>query len=694
MVAALATGCTILLTWPFVLRLSTFYKDAGDYPLNGWILWYNQLALTTGRVFHHQAYFNSTQFYSLPYSLAYSEHLFIPSLLFDPLYWLTHHLILSVNLFGLITFSLTFLSSYYTLNYFMKNSLSSILGAMVFTFNPLVFSHFPDHLQLMNRYFIPPLFLLAYLFFKEPRWKSGLLFFLFFTLNALSVIYFQLMCVLLLPLFFLPFLAVHLANRNWKYFIHLFQHSLIGLLFLPLLLYFNLPYLEFSTREQAIRDLDYNRILSARGIDWVSPPADSLVYQRFSKSLYDWKVSGEHLDVDHTLFLNMTPFVLFLLGIVWWISWMKKRKPGDWNVETALFFFSNIGILLGALVFSFGPYFLGWNNDYGTFRLPFYSLYKLTSLLDGFRAPTRFQFIFYIPFSIFVACGAQQLLKNSKVRASLLFSCLFLFVLLENIHPRNYQETASMFESVKAKQTDFHFLKDKFTLHLPSYAGYLLTIHDVRTPSDFTKVAFLKESTYLTWQTLTEERTLNGYSGYVPDDLATFLGSLNEHLDERAINELSLLGINYVVIHKKLFTESPFLKPFRASKTLLDLGRVFEDDETLILDLGKYSTELRRCSLGTDFSIDNPHLYAVDGEPNYCDFVLKNHGDCYLPSQFQHRYLPLQLELGNQVYAAYLKLPLLIKPHQQMDARVFLRPLKVEFAPIDFPAYRLKVRLP
>jgi len=231
-IAILGLIFTVVLTWPFLLNLNHYYRDAGDFPLNGWILWYNQFALRTGRIFHYTGYFNSTQFFPWPFSLAYSDHLFIPSLLFfSPIYWLTRNLILSVNIFSLLTFILSFISSYWCINYLTKHRLASLIGAFIFAFNPSTFVQFPGdwvilnhdtvgwafagHLMTLCKFFLPPLFLFAYLFLKNPNLKNALLFYLFFTLNALSAGYYEVFSIVLLPVFSILFIIATFLREKF-----------------------------------------------------------------------------------------------------------------------------------------------------------------------------------------------------------------------------------------------------------------------------------------------------------------------------------------------------------------------------------------------------------------------------------------------------------------------------------------------
>jgi hypothetical protein len=77
---------TIIFTWPLILKLGSYYGDFSDLPLNGWILWYNQFAIKKRLIFNQNRYFNANMFYPLPYSLAISEFLLIPSFFFSFFY--------------------------------------------------------------------------------------------------------------------------------------------------------------------------------------------------------------------------------------------------------------------------------------------------------------------------------------------------------------------------------------------------------------------------------------------------------------------------------------------------------------------------------------------------------------------------------------------------------------------------------
>jgi hypothetical protein len=200
---------TTLFTWPFIIKLSTFYIDSADYSENASKLFYNQSSIKNGTIFSKK-YFDGYQYYPQSYSLVYADTLFFPSIIFAPIYWITNQIIFSVNTLFFICFCLNFIFSYYFLHYFTQNKYASVTGAIIYSFNPEVFSHFPTHLNLLNNYFLPLLFLTCYIFLSKPTLKNSLLFGIVFTLNSLTAIYFEIFSIIILPVFAIPFFAYNL----------------------------------------------------------------------------------------------------------------------------------------------------------------------------------------------------------------------------------------------------------------------------------------------------------------------------------------------------------------------------------------------------------------------------------------------------------------------------------------------------
>lgn len=633
LILAISIGvlATIILNYQLVLKVNSFYSDYGDYPLNGSILWYNQDSIKTGKILNQEEYFNGYQFYPQAYTLAYSDHLFVPSLIFSPIYWITNYLPLSMNIFTLTAFVLSFIASFYSINYFIKNTFASLIGAFVFTFNPLSYSHFPNHFQLMNKYFLPPLFLFAYLFLSSPTAKRAFWFFFFFTLNALSALYFQAFAFITIFIITIIYLVLNYSKPN--YLQRFFKFSLISLLFLPILLYFDLPYLNFAQNERVVRTITENEFFSARLIDWILPPQNNLIYGWLFRTLMGTMTNAKFIYSfwEHTLFINILPVVLFTLGI----SYTKKFKA------TLPFLFYLLTLIM-TFILTLGPSFMGLNGERGIFNMPYYYLYQTLPFLQGIRVPTRIQFLFYVPFSLFVSYGALFIIKKLPKKWLIypVFIIMTAILLLENINPTTYEKTSEVFNnSGYLKSAGLtKLLQGKNVLHLPFYKN------DVP-----------KEAGYLNWALITHERTVNGYSGYYSIEQYNFIIN-TKNLDTQSINMLAVADINYIVIHKDL------LPPHEWENHQARV--VFEDEKTLVLDTKISTAAFKKCSLDKDFNIEVRNASTVGTNKYFKALVLKNESDCYLISKFTKKYLPFPLYINMIKYQARLKLPPVIGPYQ------------------------------
>lgn len=630
---------TSILTWPFITQIFSFYRDYGDFPLVSWILWYTQFSLKTGRIFDQTLYLNTTQFNPLPYTLVYTEYMLIPSLIFTPLYLITNNLILSSNLFIFIAFILSFLTSFITIKYFIKNTYASIIGATVYTFNPITFFQLPNHYNYMNKYFLPLVFLFTFRYFENPNVKNSFLFFLFFTLNALTLVYFQAFSLITILVILSVFLIFNLLNKNWKYFLNLSKYSLIFLMFLPILIYFNLPYLDFSKKEGVIRTVRENEYFSAKPLEWITTNRDNFIYGSFVKFLEN---KNKYLDWDFkhkepVLFLNILPMLLSILGVYYLLNLYKKKKLSK---SKLLLFISSYISLVTIFILMFGPLEIWFK-----LRFPFYYLYELTPVFKGIRVPSRFQFMFYVFFSLFVAYGVVFLFSkiNKKHIIKVFFIILFILI-LENFNIRNYNEKSKIIEELNSNnlKNQLSFLKNKNTVHLPAY-----------TPE------IVDETRYLNWIILTEENMMNGNSGYYPSDLLIFLEKLNKKLDKEAFKELRLLDIDYVIIHKNLIDKN-LGKNYDKNYKLYKTGKVFENNNLLIVNLNKYNLATNSCRR-EDFKNFLNLSILNKLKNNTGSMNLKNNNNCYIVNKFNNRYYLYQNPNG----AKYVKLPLIIKPYER-----------------------------
>lgn len=627
---------TSLFTWPFVKNIPNLYSDRGDYVLIGWIFWHNYQSLITGRVLDQFDYFTTSQFYPLPYSLAYSEHLFFPSLIFSIIYSLSKNLVFSVNSFSFFSLILNFLISFFVSKFFLKDKYSSIVSATIFTFNPLTSVHFPGHLHLLNKYFLPLLFLWGYLFSLKPNLKNSFFLFLFFTLNALTSIHYTVFGIITLILLSIPFLIVNLVTRNFSWVINFIKFGMLGILFIPILIYVQKPYLEFSNKESVVRSVTETAYFSAQPIDWITSSPSSFIYGKFVKGLEKSRVlPGEKFNYsEHTLFVNILPLLLFILGI-----YFIHKKRGLVNPILLTSFYI---ILITTFLLTFGP-------NYNNLLMPYYYINNITHIFDGIRAPTRFQFLFYFPFSILAGYGVLFIIaKTSKFKVPILILIL-LFLFLENFTFNSYKERSSILPPAPNKYNyqNLSFLKNKTTVHIPTYT-----------------LEFDRAGIYQNINTIIEDKMLNGYGGYAPSDWQGLLFELDHNFNTESLKKIKAVRTQYMIIHKNLVSKkwlTNFEKDFPMYKSL----KIYEDSELLILNLESPLLYVQTCSLDlTDFSLKfNGLNFGLTPSVLY-QVKYSNKKDCYIPSILENRYKTINFYLNRSIQTMNLRLPLVIGPNE------------------------------
>lgn len=657
---------TTILTWPFLLKITLFYSDIGDYPENGYLLWYNQFSFVTGRILNPSEYFNSFQFYPWPYSMAYSELLLIPSLVFSPIYWISQQLAFSLNFYVFLSFVLSFISSFYCLNYFTKNErvpylvskFAAFLGAIVYTFNPLTFAHFPNHLQFMSKYFLPPLLLYGYLFFKKPETKNALFFFLFFTLNALTSFNLMFFSNFALVIYLIFFFALNFYKRNYIYFLNILKKSLFFILFIPLLVFFYFPYLNFVHKEKATFDLQLLWLYSATLKDWASPLPNNLLYKNLLPTNRTEKIPGwgyADISEEHTLFINAVPSILAILSLVFLIRSLRKQNKRE--INDRLLLFVSLLVLMVSVILSFGPHL-------SNIKLPFYYLMHWLPIFKGTRVPSRFQFIFYIPFSILVSYGIMIIYKAKgrycKARTLVHFIPIFIsltaLLIVENLNNFKFDSTSSILREKQFIEHNFGFLNGKSTLHFPrSYLG--------------------EEARYLTFGTITHEKMINGYSSYMPPDWFSFMDSFKKSLEEDDLKKLKIIGIQYIIIHKDILSKEQAQNLSR-NQTFLQKGTIFDKNGIQIISLDNFVFDFKLCSIDRDFDFILERLSSFN--VNFYLLNIENKSDCYLTSILQNRYRSKIIYGNGTAKTAFIRMPIIIAPFEKISVDEINRNLKIE----------------
>jgi len=523
---------------------------------------------------------------------------------------------------------------YYTARYFTKNTLASIVGALIYTFNPLVYAHFTQgHYALLGSYFLPLVFLFCYTYIRKPTYAKSFLFSLVFTLNGLTSIYFFI-CSTTVLLFFIPlcFLFTLITSLEpKKYVFKLIKTLFVGVPLFSLLLYFSLPYLQFSIHEQVVRTINENLFFAGHPLDWLMSTPNNWLYGGLVHFIDPRRIINPPYTGffywEHTLFLNITPIILCVLGV----SYFLKKERTTSQTTNIVFFMSFIIILIMTFVL--------------TTQGGFYVAYYIIPILKGIRVPSRFEFIFYVPFSLFASYGVMQLRRHKKF---LIIVCLILTaIFIENIQINNFNQTSAVMDISQVRKNVYaKLLSGKTTIHVP------VNWND-----------FGKASIYLNWDTITGETMFNGYSGYFPSDHEDLGSQIDATFGEEALKKLAALKIDYIIIHKNLL-DNKLMNIYKKQFSLLSVGKVYEDNNVLIVDMKKYSYPITVCNFNKSFTVVSEN--NTEDRSSTHQLIIENKDNCYFPSLYSNRYRKLTFYNNNKKYVVSVKFPVLISPFESV----------------------------
>lgn len=600
---------TIYFTFPFILKLNNFQSDLGDYAVTGWTL-LNGFNKNLANQYYPFSYVNYHQLNSL-----------IPNLfIFQPILFLTKNYILSFNLTVFLSIWLTYIFAYLVYFQFSKNRFASILAAVIFSFSPLVMIRFYSHSGLLYRFFIPPLFLFFYLFLKEPRLKWAILFYLFFTLNALTASYFLISSMLLVSIIFLGWLVRLQSIKKIIDFLKKFVVlNLIGLVFLPIMIFYYRPYLEFSAHEGAERNIYENATFSAEPSDFfLGHPGNQFIGQLYRH--------GEINYAEHVLFTGFLAVVILLVSFVP-LGLSKKR-----NQLVSLSFL----LLFVSFILSLGPFLKIESVLNINIKLPYYYLHQYIYAFKSMRVPSRIMLtsIFFagLIVSIFLTQVFQTFKRNQK---TILFIFLLVFLLFE--YKNQY-----LFPDYK-KPILPEFLTNKKLIFFP----------DMVVAS-----RYADNAKYLNLAIFNNLTIANGYSGYFSEDYLVTMKFLNEKRFENGwINYLKGLDLDYAVFDKKFYREVFKTEIENELTERFRLTVVYDDQNWLVLDLNKVNKDL--CYIDRDLSKIKSELvvrkiYYIGSELNL-GFDLMNDSPCIMRFFYEKRYLKARLSLEDSLGRKLIK---------------------------------------
>ncbi len=175
---------TLVMTWPWVLRLRDAVADPGDPYLHSWILWWD----------YHQTFhdplnlFHANIFYPYRYSLAFSENEYGIALLFFPLFALGLRPLTIEGIATLTGFAFSGYGAFRLARTLTVSNGMAWVAGVGFAFVPYRF-HQLSHLNYLFAGWIPVVLESLILFMRVRSWRRAAWLGLAFLMNALSCIH-------------------------------------------------------------------------------------------------------------------------------------------------------------------------------------------------------------------------------------------------------------------------------------------------------------------------------------------------------------------------------------------------------------------------------------------------------------------------------------------------------------------------
>ncbi|RIK18634.1 MAG: hypothetical protein DCC52_15720, partial [Chloroflexi bacterium] len=529
--SALAIGMTL----PLALQMSDHLLGTDSNALNDtffsvWIFGWQAHQLIADPV----NLFQGNIFFPFQNTLAFSEIILPGALWYLPLAYATQNPVLAYNLVVLASFPLNGFAMYlYALDWLATTDreqrlpsapsprawrhtrYAALLAGIIFAFCTYKMGEL-RHVQLLMAMFMPLTLLYVARWARRPNLRNSLLTALFFSLNALSSLYYA----VFLAFAILLYVIVDFALRRYRLTrAHLAFGALAALSAAALVAPFVLPLLQIE-RQYNFSAGRNPRLFSARPYSYLAAPASQWLYGNLTRAFY---VASK----GQPLFPGLAATALSILGAVA----LMARKNRAWIFP----------VLLAALGFilSFGPDLILGRTTVAAlpFSLPYEYLARIVTPLKGLNAPSRFVVLSMLALGLLAAYGARAWMQRAPRWASWITAACALTLVLEYIPaplrltPVEAGANVSPLYAYLAQQP-----RGEAIVHIPMGAP---------TFADQDKyVAYTYSALYHPYQPI-----VNGYSTFIPPDYYALVRDMQDFPTRRKINRLQAFWRFVVVSH-------------------------------------------------------------------------------------------------------------------------------------------------
>lgn len=524
---------TIISTWPLLIQSGTHVKDPGDHFFITWVV-NSTYDLKEG--LEWDTFWDKSIFYPYGNSGAFSDHSLSLTILSLPFLIFRVNEIYLANYMVLSGYILTGVTGYYLFKHYTRKKLPAIAGAVVLTFSTYHLSQM-SHLQVLHMEFIPLVILYFEKLIESPKRGNIFLFSLFFVLNAYVSIYHLSFVLIPLLLIFTIRIAVPIIQHRSA---SKYKSSIVSLaiatctsaiLLIPTLL----PYLQVNK--------DFNvQVNSTDAINFSARPESYLIPAGPNNLLM-----GDFRDFYISTGLEwgwwetvLYPGILTLIIAATGILAVKKIKSQNYIVldinPTTLIY---ILLFVVAVILTFGPFLVPPSESYEGFKLPYYYLSQIP-LYKAIRVPARFGSIIAIALALLVSLSMLKLKVKSHIPKLILGVVVITVLFLDTASiPYSYTETNTIDPELRqwVEESD----EASVFVFIPIMQSHY------------------KEVEFMRYQRGNPRRTINGYSGYIPElnwDLGSITAPANLGKKQaiEIIHSSAVLGASYLIIDKREYS--------------------------------------------------------------------------------------------------------------------------------------------
>lgn len=495
---------SVIVTYPLVFHLAEYVTNPIDPLLYVWNLHHNFFSLLSPS----RNLLDTNMFYPATNTISYSDHLFGESILLFPFFFIIKNPLVIQNIYIISTFVFSAFGLYKLSYYLTKNHMASIVAGCIYSFSLYHLDHL-GQVPTTSIQWIPFVFLYLLKSYDSRHKKDLWLFWLFFTLNFLSTLYYGLFVGIGVFLFFI------LTVRSKQY---VKSFLLTGIPFFILMGISLYPYIIFKLENPEVRrTIEESSIRSANVQDYMN-------------------LTPSH---DRALFPGIIALITSLFAL-----WKNKKHK-------ALFF-----ILLGicSVIFSLGPF-------YGQIKLPYYYLYHMFPLIQAIRVPARFGILFILSISMVSAYGITNLIsfiKNKNIQYALTIVLVMSVVSETLAHHVTFASVPRLSEAPEVytwleKQPDgpVLILPLKSGVHSNPIEEQVYKTYDTISEDD----NFIAETFRLYFSTIHKKNMVNGYSSYFPQGYSRIATEMESFPSSSSLESIRNTRITYLVLQKKQFGE-------------------------------------------------------------------------------------------------------------------------------------------